>query len=111
MTLPCNLTVHEAVELLDRGELSSEELTRVYLERIERLDPQVKAYVTLTPDIAIDQARVADARRSAGERGPLLGVPMALKDVLCTEGIRTTCSSRILENFIPIQDGTVPARL
>lgn len=105
------LTAHEAVELLDRGELTAEELTRAYLERIEALDPQVKAYVTVTPELALEQARAADARRRGGERGPLLGVPLALKDVLCTRGVRTTCSSRILENFVPIEDATVTRRL
>jgi aspartyl-tRNA(Asn)/glutamyl-tRNA(Gln) amidotransferase subunit A len=105
------LTAHEAVALLDSGEASSEELARAYLDRIAALDDRVSAYVTLTPDLALEQARKADARRRAGGRGPLLGVPMALKDVLCTRGVQTTCSSRILEGFVPIEDATVTRRL
>ena len=105
------LTAHDAVEALDRREFSSEELARAYLNRIEACDGQLKAYVTVTPELALRQAREADQRRAAGERGPLLGVPMALKDLVCTRGIRTTCSSKILENFVPIEDGTVARRL
>ena len=111
MTEQTSLTAHEAVALLDLGTLSSEELTRAYLGRIERLDPAVRAFMTVTPDLALEQARAADARRRAGERGPLLGVPIALKDVLLTRGVRTTCGSRILEHFVPIEDATVTRRL
>jgi aspartyl-tRNA(Asn)/glutamyl-tRNA(Gln) amidotransferase subunit A len=111
MSALTDLSGHEAQELLERGETSSEELTRAYLERIDAVDGRIKAFVTVTADVALDQARSADERRRHGERGPLLGIPMALKDVLCTRGIRTTCSSRMLEQFVPIQDGTVPRRL
>jgi aspartyl-tRNA(Asn)/glutamyl-tRNA(Gln) amidotransferase subunit A len=86
-------------------------LTRGYLERIEQLDRRVRAFVTVTGDLALEQARAADARRRSGERGALLGVPIALKDVLVTRGVRTTCSSRMLENFVPIENGTVVQRL
>jgi aspartyl-tRNA(Asn)/glutamyl-tRNA(Gln) amidotransferase subunit A len=105
------LTAHEAVELLDAGQFSSEDLTRAYLDRIADFDQQVAAYVTRTPELSIEQARAADVRRRSGERGPLLGVPMALKDVLCTRGLQTTCSSRILEGFVPIEDATATRRL
>src|SRR6266487_3402799 len=98
------LTVHAATGLLDAGQTSSEELTRAHLERIEALDERVKAYLTITADLALEQARAADARRRSGERGPLLGVPMALKDVLCTRGVQTSCASKILEGFVPIED-------
>ncbi len=107
------LTVHEAAKLLAGGEISSVELTTAALERIEQLDARVKAYVTLTPELALEQARAADAARAGGEGAgqPLLGVPVALKDVLVTEGVRTTCSSRILESYVPVYDGTAVARL
>jgi aspartyl-tRNA(Asn)/glutamyl-tRNA(Gln) amidotransferase subunit A len=113
------LTVHEAARLLRQRQISSVELTNAALERIERLDPRVKAYVTVTPELALEQARAADkalgtltlpspARPGEGE---LLGIPVALKDVLVTEGVRTTCSSKILENYVPVYDGTVVGRL
>ncbi len=105
------LTIHEASELLAAGETSSVELTEETLERILAVDNDVKAYLTLTPEEALAQARAADEHRAAGEDTPLLGIPMAIKDVLCTEGIPTTCGSRILENFIPPYDGTAVARL
>ncbi|HEY63027.1 MAG TPA: Asp-tRNA(Asn)/Glu-tRNA(Gln) amidotransferase subunit GatA [Caldilineae bacterium] len=105
------LTIHEARELLDRGEVSSTELTEAVLERIYALDNEIKAYLTLTPELAMEQAAEADRRLAAGERTPLLGIPLAIKDVLCLEGVPTTCGSRILENFIPPYDATVVARL
>ncbi len=98
-------------ERLRRRELSAEELTRYFLERIERLDPKVKAYITVTPEEALAQAREADRRLSSGEDLPLLGIPVAIKDNICTRGVRTTCASRILENFVPPYDATVVERL
>ncbi len=106
------LTVLQALKELRSGAISSEELTRAYLDRIERLDKGlVQAYVTVTADVALEQARAADARRRAGEDAPLLGVPMALKDLALTRGIRTTCSSKMLENFVPVVDATLTEKL
>ena len=105
------LTLHDARGLLDRGEVSSLELTRSVLERISAVDHRVKAFVTVTEELALEQARQADARIAAGEAGPLTGIPMQLKDNMCTAGVATTCSSRILENFVPTYDATVAARL
>jgi aspartyl-tRNA(Asn)/glutamyl-tRNA(Gln) amidotransferase subunit A len=105
------LTIHEAREHLAAGEISALELTEAVLERILAVDNDVKAYLTLTPEEALAQARVADERRVAGEDVPLLGIPLAIKDVLCTQGITTTAGSRILESFIPPYDGTAVARL
>src|SRR6266705_5834904 len=110
--MPASLTVHELGERFRRRELTPSEATRAYLARIEALDPQVKAYLTVTSEQALRRAAEADARFKAGTpRGPLDGVPIAVKDVLCTRGIRTTCGSRILEHFVPPYDATAVARL
>ena len=108
------LTIHQAHELLRKGEISSVELTQALLDRIVAVDNQIKAYLTLTPELALEQAREADARIAALRRedrldrlNPLIGIPMAVKDVICTKGVPTTCASRILEEFIPPYDATV----
>jgi aspartyl-tRNA(Asn)/glutamyl-tRNA(Gln) amidotransferase subunit A len=107
-----DLTALQALAELRKGSISSEELTRAYLDRIDRLDKGlVQAYVTVTPETALEQARAADARRKSGDDAPLLGVPMALKDLVLTKGIRTTCSSKMLENFVPIEDATITRKL
>src|SRR5688500_2900700 len=94
-------TAHEAAALLQRREVSSVELTREVLSRLDALEPRIEAFVTLTPELALSQAEDADRRRAAGDDSPLLGVPAAIKDVICSEGVLTTCSSRMLASFIP----------
>ena len=106
-----DLTVRRARELLDGKQVSSEELTRAVLDRIHDVDARTRAFVTVTEDAALEQARQADTRIAAGDAGPLTGIPMQLKDNLCTKGVTTTCSSRMLENFIPAYDSTVTSRL
>ncbi len=106
-----DLTVHAAAGLLAKREVSSRELTQAALDRIAAVDDRVKAFVTVTGERALAQADAADKRLAAGERGPLLGVPVALKDVLSTAGVPTTCSSRMLEHFVPPYDATVVRRL
>jgi aspartyl-tRNA(Asn)/glutamyl-tRNA(Gln) amidotransferase subunit A len=108
---PYELTIHAASDLLARGELSSVELTQAVLDRIVAVDNQIKAYLTITPEVALEQAEEADRRRAQGENGPLLGIPLAVKDVICVRGIPTTCGSKILEDFIPPYDATTIERL
>jgi aspartyl-tRNA(Asn)/glutamyl-tRNA(Gln) amidotransferase subunit A len=105
------LTIHEAHDLLEKGEISSVELTQAVIDRIVAVDNEIKAYITLTPELALEQAKEADRRRAAGEDSPLLGIPLAIKDVICTEGVPTTCGSKILEDFVPPYDATVMAHL
>jgi aspartyl-tRNA(Asn)/glutamyl-tRNA(Gln) amidotransferase subunit A len=110
--MPASLTAHELGARYRSGAATPSQAIGEYLDRIERLDPQVRAFLTVTRDEALRLAAEADARFKAGApRGPLDGVPIALKDVLCTRGIRTTCGSRILEGFVPPYDATVVARL
>ena len=93
-------------------ERSAEEIAREYLERLQQLEPQLRSFITVTEELALQQARAVDARIRAGETiGPLAGIPLAVKDNLCTQGIRTTCASRMLEGFIPPYESTVTARL
>jgi aspartyl-tRNA(Asn)/glutamyl-tRNA(Gln) amidotransferase subunit A len=105
------LTIHQAQALLRSGQISSVELTRALLDRILAIDNDVRAYLSLLPEEALAQAEAADRRRAAGDDTPVLGVPLAIKDVICTQGVTTTCGSRILENFIPPFDATAVARL
>jgi aspartyl-tRNA(Asn)/glutamyl-tRNA(Gln) amidotransferase subunit A len=99
-------------EKLLRRDVSSEELTRSVLDRIEERNGELNAYITVTPESALEQAREADKRLSAGEAsGALCGIPLAIKDLLTTRGIRTTCGSRMLENFVPPYDSTVVRKL
>ena len=105
------LTIHEALELLRRSEISATELTQAVLDRIVDVDNDIKAYVTLTPETALEEARKADELRAAGADGALLGIPLAIKDNICLEGVPTTCGSRILESFIPPYDATAITQL
>src|SRR6202522_3039201 len=105
------LSIGELGRSLDSGQISSFELTRHFLGRIERLNPALNALITLTAELALVAAAAADARRAAGERGPLLGIPLIHKDIFCTDGVRTSCGSRMLDNFVAPYDATVVARL
>jgi aspartyl-tRNA(Asn)/glutamyl-tRNA(Gln) amidotransferase subunit A len=105
------LTVHEASRLLAQREITSRQLTEAVLERVREVDGRVRAYVTVTEDVALQQAEEADTRLAHGDATPLTGIPVCIKDVICTRGVRTTCSSRILENFVPPYDAHVTERL
>ena len=107
-----SLTAHELGARYRSGETTPSQAATEHLARIESLDPRVRAFLTVTREDALRRAAEADARfRTGTPRGPLDGVPIALKDVLCTRGIRTTCGSKILERFVPPYDATVVARL
>ncbi|MFC1902856.1 Asp-tRNA(Asn)/Glu-tRNA(Gln) amidotransferase subunit GatA [Chloroflexota bacterium] len=105
------LTIHEAHKLLKAKELSSVELTRASLERIRQVEPKVHALVTVTDELALKQAEKAEQRIAAGDANPLTGIPVIIKDNMCTRGIKTTCSSKMLENFVPPYDATVIEKL
>ncbi|MCK9530140.1 MAG: Asp-tRNA(Asn)/Glu-tRNA(Gln) amidotransferase subunit GatA [Gammaproteobacteria bacterium] len=103
-------TIAQLAAGLKAREYSSEELTRAYLERIARLDPQLNSFITVTPELALAQARAADRLIAEGKAGPLTGVPLAQKDIFCTDGVRTSCGSKMLDNFTAPYDATVVTR-
>ncbi len=105
------LTLAEIVRALNDKQFSAEELTRSLLDRIGQLDPQLNSFITVTEEQAIAQAQAADARRANGESGALLGAPIGHKDLFCTQGIRTSCGSKMLDNFQAPYDATVVERL
>ncbi len=106
-----DLTLTEALTRLRAGALTSVALTQAYLDRIAALNDQIHAYLTVTAEQALEQAAHADARRAQGDDSALLGIPLAIKDVLVTEGVPTTCGSRILEGFIPPYTATAVRKL
>src|SRR5207248_1111296 len=99
-------------EMIGRGDVSCREVADAHLARIEALDPRIRAFVTITPEVARRQAEEWDAARARGEPlPPLAGIPIALKDNFCTQGIRTTCGSKILGSWRPPYDATAWARI
>ena len=106
-----NLTLVQARDALRARTISSRELTTAYVQAVEALNPQVNAYITTTPDLAFAQADAADAALASGDAGPLAGIPLAIKDLFCTKGVRTTAGSRILSPFVPPYESTVSANL
>ena len=96
---------------LKAGEYSSVELTQHFLSRIEQFDSTLNSFITVTPEQALEQAKAADARRAAGDASDLTGIPIAHKDIFCTQGVRTSCASKMLDNFISPYDATVVTKL
>ena len=105
------LSIQEAHAQLTSRQISSVELTQACLDRIDAVEDRVQSFLTLTPETALSQAAVADRMLGAGEGGPLTGVPVQIKDVMCTAGVPTTCASRMLENFVPVYNATAVERL
>ena len=106
-----HLPAHEASRLLAGGEISAVELTEAVLSRIEAVEPQVRGLVTVTAEQARSAAQAADKRIREGNATPLTGIPLVLKDNMCTEGVSTTCSSRMLEGFVPPYTATAAQKL
>ena len=100
-------TVAEIAVALNAGDISSVELTQTYLDRITQFNGELNAYITVCADSALRQAKTADEKRAKGSNSPLLGVPLAHKDIFCTNGVTTTCGSRMLHNFVAPYDATV----
>ncbi|MEZ5525178.1 MAG: Asp-tRNA(Asn)/Glu-tRNA(Gln) amidotransferase subunit GatA [Pseudomonadales bacterium] len=106
-----NKTIAELSQGLANGDYSSLEITQAYLDRIKRLDSTYNSFITVTEENALAAAKQADEQRAAGQAGDLTGIPIAQKDLFCTEGVRTTCASKILDNFIAPYDATIVSRL
>ncbi|HIE30606.1 TPA: Asp-tRNA(Asn)/Glu-tRNA(Gln) amidotransferase subunit GatA, partial [Candidatus Poribacteria bacterium] len=106
------LTAHELHEKLKQGEITSVELTKSVFDRIRSVEEKIKAYITLTEELAMEQATKADELFKKGdELPPLTGIPFAIKDLICAKGVLTTCASKILGNFVSPYDATVMQRL
>jgi aspartyl-tRNA(Asn)/glutamyl-tRNA(Gln) amidotransferase subunit A len=106
------LTIRAAHELLVRKYISSVELTQAILHRIHNIDAKIKSYVTVSEELALEQAKKADERIAKGENvTSLTGIPFSMKDCISTRGVRTTCSSKILENYVPQYNATVTNKL
>ena len=104
-------TLAELSAMLESGEVSSVELTQSFIDRIKQLDPQLNSFITVTETQALAQAKAADQQRAAGKAGPLTGVPVAHKDIFCTLDVKTSCGSKMLDNFISPYNATVVEKM
>ncbi len=111
MTDLTKLTLAAARKGLADKSFSSSELTGAYLAAIEAANPKLNAYVAVTQQTAVDMAAVADGKLAKGEGGPLEGIPLGIKDLYCTKGVRTTAGSLILGNFVPTYESTISSQL
>lgn len=108
---PYELTISQALKTMEKGDLSSVELTKSCLERIEAVEEKVSAFITIDNEGALLQAEQADNKRKEGEAGILCGIPLSVKDLLCTKGLKNTCGSKMLENFVAPYDATVVEKI
>ena len=106
-----NKSLTELAADLRAGAYTSVELTQHFLDRIEQYDESLNSFITVTPELALSAAAQADAQLAAGTAGPLTGIPMAHKDIFCTDGIKTSCGSKMLDNFVSPYDATVVEKL
>ncbi len=105
------LKIREMRKLLDNKEISSPELTQIYIDRIKKYDGKLESYITVTEEIALNEAEKAQDIINSGKAGELCGIPLAIKDNICTDGVKTTCASKMLEDFVPPYDATVMEKL
>ena len=108
---PYELTISQALKRMEQGELSATELTKSCLDRMDAVEKDVAAFVTIDREGALAQAENADKKRQAGKGGKLCGIPLSVKDLLCTKGLKTTCGSKMLEHFVPPYDATVVEKI
>ena len=106
-----NLKIREIRDLLDKKSFSSVELTQAYLDRIKKIDGELQSYITITEDLALNSAKNAQNKIDNGNSSPLCGIPISIKDNICTDGIKTTCGSKSLENFVPPYNATIIDKL
>lgn len=112
MTDGFSATVDQLIQLQGANEISAKETVQIYLDRIQQVDPEIGAYITITEETALQQAEAVDALRAQGETLPLLaGIPAAIKDNICTKGVKTTCASKMLASFVPPYDAFVMEQL
>lgn len=111
MTAPTDFTLAGARAALTKREIGAVELTRAFLDAVDKLNPRLNAYISVTPELALQQAEAAEAALAKGEGRALTGIPLAIKDLFCTAGTRTTAASRILGNFVPPYESTVTGNL
>lgn len=111
MTELTQLTISSTLDKLRAGDITAVQLTQAHLDQIETYDPQIRAFLTVTKDRALQQAQAADEARANGDDRPLLGIPIAIKDVLTTKGVETTCGSKILKGYVPVFDATCVSKL
>ncbi len=105
------MAIKELHERLLKGELGVKELTQSYLDKIEKCDAEINSYITVCPELALSQAEAAQEKLSRGEGGVLCGIPLSIKDNICTKAVKTTCASKMLEDFVPVYDATAMERL
>ena len=110
MTNLTDLTIKAALDGLKAGDFNAVELTEAHIQAMENAK-HLNAFIVETPDLALEQAKASDARRAKGEVGLLEGIPMAMKDLYCTDGVQTTAASKILEGFIPPYESTVSSQM